>query len=142
MATQTVDIIKDITADLQKQIESFTPTISAVDVGEVSEVGDGIARCTGLSGVQASEMVEFANGTAGIAFNLETDQVGVIILGESSGIEEGQLVRRTNRIISVPVGTALLGRVVDPLGRPIDGKGPVTTTRYRNIAGIRSEEDT
>ncbi|HEY4688593.1 MAG TPA: F0F1 ATP synthase subunit alpha [Anaerolineae bacterium] len=136
MATQTVDIIKDITADLQKQIESFTPTISAVDVGEVSEVGDGIARCTGLSGVQSSEMVEFANGTAGIAFNLETDQVGVIILGESSGIEEGQLVRRTNRIISVPVGTALLGRVVDPLGRPIDGKGPVTTTRYRNIERI------
>jgi F-type H+-transporting ATPase subunit alpha len=100
------------------------------------EVGDGIARCTGLTGVQASELVEFADGTLGIAFNLVADQVGVIILGETSGIEEGGVVRRTSRIISVPVGDALLGRVVDPLGRPVDGKGPIATNKYRNVERI------
>jgi F-type H+-transporting ATPase subunit alpha len=136
MATQTADLIKDITASLRERIDAFKPSVEAVDVGEVKEVGDGIARCTGLTGVQASELVEFANGTAGIAFNLEEDQVGIIILGESSGIEEGQLVRRTGRIISVPVGAALLGRVVDPLGRPVDGKGPIVTSKFRNIERI------
>jgi len=136
MATQTADFIKDIASSLQQRIESFTPTIETVDVGEVKEVGDGIARCSGLSGVQASELVEFTNGTAGIAFNLEDSQVGVIILGESAGIAEGQLVRRTERIISVPVGDALLGRVVDPLGRPVDGKGPIATNKFRNIERI------
>ncbi|MGH2592006.1 MAG: F0F1 ATP synthase subunit alpha [Anaerolineae bacterium] len=136
MATQTADFIKDIASSLQQRIESFTPTIETVDVGEVKEVGDGIARCSGLSGVQASELVEFPNGAAGIAFNLEETQVGVIILGESAGIEEGQLVRRTERIISVPVGDALLGRVVDPLGRPVDGKGPIVTNKFRNIERI------
>ncbi len=136
MATQTADLIKDITASLRERIDTFKPTVEAVDVGEVKQVGDGIARCAGLSSVQASELVEFANGTAGIAFNLEEDQVGIIILGESSGIEEGQLVRRTGRIISVPVGVALLGRVVDPLGRPVDGKGPIVTGKLRNIERI------
>src|SRR3990172_7970170 len=136
MATQSTDIIRDITASLKDRIEAFTPTVEAVDVGEVIELGDGIARCSGLSGVQSSELVEFANGTAGIAFNLEEDQLGVIILGEYAGIEEGQLVRRTGRIISVPVGGALLGRVVDPLGRPVDGKGSIATTRYRNVERI------
>ncbi|HLF25729.1 MAG TPA: F0F1 ATP synthase subunit alpha [Anaerolineae bacterium] len=136
MAMQTSDFIKDITASLKERIDTFTPTIAAVDVGEVQEVGDGIARCTGLSGVQASELVEFPNGTLGIAFNLEEERVGIIVLGETSGIEEGQLVRRTGRIISVPVGAALLGRVVDPLGRPVDGKGPITSSKYRNIERI------
>ena len=136
MATEAADFIRNLTASIQKQIESFSPTISAVDIGEVRQVGDGIARCSGLSGVQASELVEFASGTAGIAFNLEEDQVGIIILGDASGVEEGQMVRRTGRIISVPVGAALLGRVVDPLGRPVDGKGPISTSRYRNIERI------
>jgi F-type H+-transporting ATPase subunit alpha len=136
MASQATDLIKDITASLKAQIESFTPSVETVDVGEVMEVGDGIARCTGLTGVQASELVEFADGTLGIAFNLVADQVGVIILGETSGIEEGGVVRRTSRIISVPVGDALLGRVVDPLGRPVDGKGPIATNKYRNVERI------
>jgi F-type H+-transporting ATPase subunit alpha len=136
MAAQTTDLIKDITASLKDRIDAFEPAVEAVDVGEVKEVGDGIARCSGLYGVQASELVEFANGTAGFAFNLEEDQVGITILGQSAGIEEGQLVRRTNRIISVPVGAALLGRVVDPLGRPVDGKGPISTTRFRPIERI------
>jgi F-type H+-transporting ATPase subunit alpha len=131
-----MDFVKEMASSLQRQIESFTPTIESVSIGVVKEVGDGIARCTGLSDVQASELVEFANGTAGIAFNLEDDEIGVIILGSYSGIEEGQMVRRTGRIISVPVGEALIGRVVDPLGRPVDGKGPIATTRTRNIERI------
>ncbi|HJW82874.1 MAG TPA: F0F1 ATP synthase subunit alpha [Anaerolineae bacterium] len=136
MASQATDFIKDITAGLQKQIDAFAPTIQAVDVGEVNEVGDGIARCSGLSGAQSNELVEFPNGTLGIAFNLTAGEVGIIILGESTGIGEGDLVRRTGRIISVPVGDALLGRVVDALGRPVDGKGPIATTRYRNVERI------
>jgi F-type H+-transporting ATPase subunit alpha len=136
MAIEPTDIIRDITASLKDRIEAFTPTVEAVDVGEVIELGDGIARCSGLSGVQSGELVEFANGTAGIAFSLEEDQLGVIILGEYAGIQEGQLVRRTGRIISVPVGGALLGRVVDPLGRPVDDKGSIATTNYRNVERI------
>src|SRR5512141_361079 len=128
--------IKDLTASLQQQINAFTPKTEAVDVGEVLEVGDGIARVSGLANVQSNELVEFPNGSLGIAFNLERERVGVIVLGESSDIEEGQLVRRTQRIASVPVGDALLGRVVDPLGNPLDGKGPINTTKFRNIERI------
>jgi F-type H+/Na+-transporting ATPase subunit alpha len=137
MASKEMDLmITDMTASLQKQIAAFTPKTEAVDVGEVLEVGDGIARVSGLASVQSNELVEFPNGSLGIAFNLEQDRVGVIVLGESSDIEEGQLVRRTQRIASVPVGDALLGRVVDPLGRPLDGKGPINTTKFRNIERI------
>jgi len=136
MASQTADYIKDITASLQQQIDAFMPAVEAVDIGEVQEVGDGIARCSGLSGAQSNELLEFPNGAAGIAFNLTAGEVGVIILGESVGIEQGDIVRRTGRIISVPVGDALLGRVVDPLGRPVDGKGPIATTKYRNVERI------
>ena len=137
MATQEMDlIIKNLTADLQSQIDSFAPKVEAVGVGEVIEVGDGIARVSGLADVQSNELVEFPDGTLGVAFNLEEDRVGVIILGEYSQIQEGQLVRRTQRIASVPVGETLLGRVVDPLGKPLDGKGPIATTKYRNIERI------
>ena len=132
MAAEIESLIKDLT----EQINAFKPQVAAVDVGEVLEVGDGIARVNGLASVQLNELVEFANGTLGIAFNLEEDRVGVIILGEYSEIEEGQLVRRTQRIASVPVGDALLGRVVDPLGRPLDGKGPIVTSKFRNIERI------
>jgi F-type H+-transporting ATPase subunit alpha len=133
MATNEIDLlIKDLTS----RIDTFKPAVEAVDVGEVIEVGDGIARVGGLANVQLNELVEFPNGTLGVAFNLEEDRVGVIILGEYAEIEEGQLVRRTQRIASVPVGDALLGRVVDPLGRPLDGKGPIATTKYRNIERI------
>jgi F-type H+-transporting ATPase subunit alpha len=132
MAAEIESLIKDLTS----QINAFKPQVEAVDVGEVIEVGDGIARVSGLANVQLNELVEFPNGVLGVAFNLEEDRVGVIILGEYSEIEEGQLVRRTQRIASVPVGDALLGRVVDPLGRPLDGKGPIVTTKFRNIERI------
>ncbi len=132
MAAEIESLIKDLTS----QINAFKPQVEAVDVGEVLEVGDGIARVSGLTNVQSNELVEFANGALGIAFNLEEDRVGVIILGEYADIEEGQLVRRTRRIASIPVGDALLGRVVDPLGRPLDGKGPIVTSKFRNIERI------
>ncbi|RMF34186.1 MAG: F0F1 ATP synthase subunit alpha, partial [Chloroflexi bacterium] len=125
-----------IAESLREQIEAFTPTVEAVEVGEVIEVGDGIARVSGLSGVRMSELVEFENGTLGIAFNLEVDNVGIIIMGDYTAIEEGQMVRATGRIISVPVGEALIGRVVNALGQPIDGKGPINTDRYRLIERI------
>jgi F-type H+-transporting ATPase subunit alpha len=118
---------------LKEQIEEFEPAVAAEDIGTVIEVGDGIARVSGLSQVQMSELVEFPNGLMGMAFNLEADNVGVIILDEYTEIEEGNLVRRTERIVSVPVGDALLGRVVDALGRPIDGLGPIETTKFRAI---------
>ncbi|NTU63756.1 MAG: F0F1 ATP synthase subunit alpha, partial [Chloroflexi bacterium] len=132
MAAEIESLIKDLTS----QINAFKPQVEAVDVGEVLEVGDGIARVSGLTNVQSNELVEFANGALGIAFNLEEERVGVIILGEYADIEEGQLVRRTQRIASIPVGDALLGRVVDPLGRPLDGKGPIITSKFRNIERI------
>ncbi|MGH2520931.1 MAG: F0F1 ATP synthase subunit alpha [Anaerolineales bacterium] len=130
------DFVKDLTLSLQKQIEAFTPTIEAQDVGTVLEAGDGIARVSGLSAVQAQELVQFANGVMGVAFNLERDIVGVIILGDYSGVDEGMMVRSTGRIASVPVGDALIGRVVNALGEPIDGKGPITTEKFRPIERI------
>jgi len=130
------DIVKDLTLSIQKQIEAFTPSIEAKDVGHVLEAGDGIARAGGLSAVQAQELVQFANGVMGIAFNLEKDSVGVITLGDYSGIEEGMLVRGTGRIASVPVGDALVGRVVNALGEPVDGKGPLNTDKFRPIERI------
>jgi F-type H+-transporting ATPase subunit alpha len=129
--------LEDIAASLKTQIEKFAPTLQAVDVGTVKEVGDGIARCSGLTNVQSQELVEFTkNGTLGLAFNLEPDEVGVIILGDYTNIEEGDIVRSTGRVISVPVGEALIGRVVDPLGRPLDGKGPISTNKYRPLERI------
>jgi F-type H+-transporting ATPase subunit alpha len=136
MASEASVMIEDIAASLQKQLEAFAPQVQAVDVGTVLEVGDGIARVSGLSGVRASEMVRFENGTLGIAFNLEKDNVGVIIMGEYTEIEEGQTVRATGRIVSVPIGEALVGRVVNAIGQPIDGKGQILTSRVRNIERI------
>ena len=106
------------------------------DVGAVLEAGDGIARVRGLADVRAQELVQFANGVMGIAFNLEKDNVGVIIMGEYSEIEEGMEVRSTGRIASVPVGDGLIGRVVNALGEPIDGKGPIKFEQYRPIERI------
>ena len=97
------------------------------------EVGDGIARVYGLSGVMAGEMVEFPSGVIGLAFNLEENSVGVIILGDYLKIAEGDEVRSTGQLLSVPVGDALIGRVVDPLGNPLDGKGPIVTTERRPV---------
>ncbi len=130
------DFIKQITEDLQKQIDTYQPVLGLSDVGTVVEAGDGIARVNGLADVKSQELVQFANGVMGIAFNLEKDEVGVIIMGEYSQIVEGMLVRSTQRIASVPVGEALVGRVVNALGIPIDGKGPIKANSFRPIERI------
>ena len=130
------DLINQITADLKKQIEDFQPEMGVRDVGTVIEGGDGIARVGGLSDVRAQELVQFADGTLGVAFNLESDSVGVIIMGEYSAIDEGMQVNSTGRIASIPVGDGLIGRVVNALGQPIDGKGPIKFDRYRPIERI------
>jgi F-type H+/Na+-transporting ATPase subunit alpha len=130
------DFISQITADLQKQIDTYQPETEVSDVGSVLEAGDGIARVSGLADVRSQELVQFANGVLGVAFNLEKENVGVIIMGDYSGIDEGMSVRSTGRIASVPVGDALVGRVVNALGQPIDGKGPIKTTKFRPIERI------
>jgi len=130
------DLIKQIAGDLQKQIESFEPELGVSDVGTVVEAGDGIARVSGLANVSAQELVQFSNGVMGTAFNLENDRVGVIVMGEYEGITEGMSVRGTGRIASVPVGDALIGRVVNALGEPIDAKGPIATTGFRPLERI------
>jgi F-type H+/Na+-transporting ATPase subunit alpha len=130
------DLIKQITGDLQKQIEGFKPELNISDIGTVLEAGDGIARVQGLATVKAQELVQFSNGVMGTAFNLEKDSVGVIVMGDYAGITEGMSVRGTGRIASVPVGDAMIGRVVNALGEPIDGKGPIATTGFRPIERI------
>src|SRR5271163_3122960 len=126
----------EIASVIQAEIESFHSQIDVREVGRVLEVGDGIARVYGLSGVMAGEMVEFPGGVIGLAFNLEESSVGVIILGDYLGINEGDEVKSTGRLLSVPVGDALIGRVVDPLGNPLDGKGPIVTTERRPVETI------
>jgi F-type H+-transporting ATPase subunit alpha len=123
----------EIAGILQGQIANFKSDVREDQVGTVIEVGSSIARVYGLEAVQQSELVEFPNGLQGIALNLEEDNVGVIILGPDTDIKEGMQVRRTGRIASVPVGAALLGRVVDPLGNAVDGKGAIPTKKYRTI---------
>jgi F-type H+/Na+-transporting ATPase subunit alpha len=130
------DLIGRITADLQQQIDTYRPEYEVRDVGKVEEAGDGIARVSGLSKVRAQELVEFSNGVMGIAFNLEQRAVGVIILGDYATVKEGMMVSTTGRIASVPVGDGLIGRVVNALGAPIDGKGPIQNTGYRPIERI------
>ena len=130
------ELIKQITADIQKQIDTYQPELSLSDVGTVIEAGDGIARARGLDDVKSQELVQFSNGVMGIAFNLEKDNVGIIIMGEYSEIIEGTLVRSTKRIASVPVGDAMVGRVVNALGIPIDGKGAIKSTNFRPIERI------
>jgi F-type H+/Na+-transporting ATPase subunit alpha len=126
----------EIASVLQTEIEQYQSHIDVRDVGRVLEVGDGIARVYGLSGVMAGEMVEFPGGVTGLAFNLEENSVGVIILGDYLKIEEGDEVRSTGRLLSVPVGDAVIGRVLDPLGNPLDGKGPVVTTQRRPVESM------
>jgi F-type H+/Na+-transporting ATPase subunit alpha len=122
----------EISAILKQQIADFGSEADVAEVGQVLSVGDGIARIYGLDQVQAGEMVEFPNGMRGMALNLESDNVGVVIFGPDAGIAEGDIVKRTGAIVDVPVGRGLLGRVVDALGEPIDGKGPLTeVTRAR-----------
>jgi F-type H+-transporting ATPase subunit alpha len=123
----------EISRVIKDQIASFGTEAQVSEVGSVLSVGDGIARIHGLDQVQAGEMVEFANGIKGMALNLETDNVGVVIFGTDSDIKEGDIVRRTGTIVDVPIGKGLLGRVVDALGNPIDGKGPIEYTERRRV---------
>ena len=123
----------EIASVIQREIEQYKTEIDVREVGTVLEVGDGIARVYGLSGVMASEMVEFPSGVRGLAFNLEENSVGVIILGDYLKIKEGDEVRSVGQLLSVPVGEAVIGRVLDPLGNPLDGKGPVETTERRPV---------
>jgi F-type H+-transporting ATPase subunit alpha len=127
---------EEITAILKAQIEQFGAEASSVNVGTVIDAGDGIARVHGLSECMYSELVEFENGTTGLAMNLEEETVGVLVLGDYTDIAEGQQVKTTGRIAEVPVGDALLGRVVDALGNPIDGKGPINTDKRRPVERI------
>ncbi|MHC4550131.1 MAG: F0F1 ATP synthase subunit alpha [Planctomycetota bacterium] len=125
----------EISSIIRKQIESFDVDLSMDETGTVIEVGDGIARAYGLEKVMSNEMVEFENGSFGLALNLDEDSVGIVILGEYLDIQEGQTVKRTGRVLSVPVGEGLIGRVVTPLAQPIDGRGPVETVDYMPIEG-------
>jgi F-type H+-transporting ATPase subunit alpha len=123
----------EISAILKDQIKNFGQEAEVSEVGQVLSVGDGIARVYGLDNVQAGEMVEFENGVRGMALNLEIDNVGIVIFGADREIKEGQTVKRTRAIVDVPVGKELLGRVVDALGNPIDGKGPITAKERRQV---------
>src|SRR5262245_25058447 len=138
MAVTAEDILSRLKASIAEPISTQA---DAVNVGSVVSVGDGVARIDGLRDVMASELLEFKQTSSGetvmgIALNLEEDNVAAIILGDYLEIEEGDLVRSTGKIISVPVGQELIGRVVDPLGRPVDGKGPIASTKTREIERI------
>ena len=123
----------EISAILKEQISNFGNEAEVAEVGRVLSIGDGIARVYGLDQVQAGELVEFDNGVKGMALNLETDNVGVVIFGDDRGIQEGNVVRRTETIVDTPIGMGLLGRVVDALGNPIDGKGPITDVKRSRV---------
>src|SRR5205807_10228256 len=120
----------EITEIIRQQLSGIGKEVDVAEVGTVISVGDGIARVYGLDRVMAGELVQFPHDIAGLALNLEEDNVGVVLLGEASEIKEGDEVKRTGKIMSVPVGPALVGRVVNPLGQPIDGKGPINTTEF------------
>ena len=132
MATRGQDIVSLI----KRQIEEFGGDLTLVDVGTVVQVGDGVASIQGLQGVRSNELLDFGDDVLGLALNLESDIVGAAILGDPNSVKEGQRVRSTGRIIEVPVGDALIGRVVDPLGRPLDGKGAVETTGTREVEKV------
>ncbi|MEO1915925.1 MAG: F0F1 ATP synthase subunit alpha, partial [Myxococcales bacterium] len=123
----------EITDILKREIREYDREIDVAETGTVLSAGDGIARVYGLDNALAGELVEFGDGLRGMVLNLEEDNVGVAVMGEASKIKEGDVVKRTGRIIEVPVGEAMLGRVVDALGNPIDGKGPINTTETRQV---------
>jgi F-type H+-transporting ATPase subunit alpha len=123
----------DIRGALERYVSSYTPEISREEVGVVAEAGDGIARVEGLPSTMANELLEFEDGTLGVALNLDIREIGVVVLGSFEGIEEGQQVKRTGRVLSVPIGDGFLGRVVDPLGHPIDGLGEIVNEGFREL---------
>jgi F-type H+/Na+-transporting ATPase subunit alpha len=127
---------EEVSSIIRKELEKYDTKLEMESVGTVLQIGDGIARIWGLQDVQMSELIQFPNDVVGLVLNLEEDNVGAAIFGESSLIHEGDTVKRTGRVASVPVGDALIGRVVNPLGQPIDGKGPIATDKFRIIEGI------
>jgi F-type H+-transporting ATPase subunit alpha len=132
MAELTIDA-SEITAALKKNVQDYTPAVGTEQIGRIVEVGDGIARVSGLPGAAVNELLEFEDGTLGLALNLDEDTIGAVVLGEVDTLEEEQTVKATGRIQTVPVGDALLGRVVNALGEPIDGKGPIDSTESRRM---------
>ncbi|NNE72072.1 MAG: F0F1 ATP synthase subunit alpha [Acidimicrobiales bacterium] len=132
MSDLTLDTAS-ITAALKKNLEGFAPSLESSQVGRILEVGDGIARVSGLPNAAVNEMLEFENGATGLALNLDEESIGAVVLGSVEGIEEGQAVRATGQILSVPVGEGVVGRVVSPLGEPLDGKGPLTNVTDRRM---------
>ena len=124
---------QEISALIKKQIENFQPNFDVTETGVVTYIGDGIARARGLDNAMSGELLEFENGAYGMAQNLETNDVGIIILGDFVAIREGDIVKRTGKIMEVPVGEALIGRVVNPLGQPVDGLGDIETTGFRPV---------
>ncbi len=124
---------EEITSVLKKEIETYSGEFQVEEEGTILEVGDGIARIYGLTNCMAGEMLEFSNGSAGVAFNLEESSIGAVILGEYDDLSEGDSVKRTGSVLQVPVGEELIGRVVDPLGNPLDGKGPLNTDKFRAV---------
>ena len=124
---------EEITSIIKKEIERYEKKIETVDSGTIIQIGDGIARVYGLDDCMEGELLEFPNGIFGMALNLEQDNVGCVLLGSEEGIKEGDIVKRTGKVVEVPVGEALIGRVVNSLGVPIDGKGPIKTTETRPI---------
>ncbi|MDB5213041.1 MAG: synthase alpha chain, partial [Myxococcaceae bacterium] len=124
---------EEISSIIKKQIQSYEKAALTTETGTVLSVGDGIARIYGLEGAMAGELIEFPGGIMGLVLNLESDNVGAVLFGESTGIKEGATVKRTNRIMEVPVGEAAIGRVVNALGIPVDGKGPIETPHKRRV---------
>ena len=124
---------QEITEALQRHVDEYSADVGTEQVGRIIEVGDGIARVSGLPRSAVNELLEFEDGTIGLAMNLDEESIGAVVLGSVDGLEEEQVVRATGRILSIPVGDALLGRVVNALGEPIDGKGPVNTTETRRM---------
>src|SRR3954464_8958435 len=120
----------EIRGALERYVSSYSPDVSREEVGIVSDAGDGIAHVEGLPSTMTNELLEFADGTLGVALNLDVREIGTVVLGDSAAIEEGQPVKRTGRVLSVPVGDAFLGRVVDALGSPIDARGEIESEDY------------
>ena len=123
----------EMTAVIKEQLKNYGAEVAVDEVGSILQVGDGIARISGLSKAMAGEMLEFSNGNYGLALNLEEESIGAVVLGEYTDLREGDTVKRTGRVLEVPVGQELLGRVIDPLGRPLDGKGPLNAANTRKV---------
>src|SRR3989338_1269396 len=126
---------EEVSSIIEKELEGFETELKMEDTGTILQIGDGIARIYGLEKIMAGELLEFPGGVMGMVMNLEKDNVGAVLFGPDTDIKEGDIVRRTGKIAQVPVGNALIGRVVDALGRPVDGEGPIVTDKFRPVEG-------